>query len=284
MSIRVKLCGLVALASGCSEETYVHLLRPSPAEGTGGVEGSGGISPAGGQPEMGGADGEPHSALIHRYDFEGTGTTVFDRVGSQHGDIRGGAELDGSGYVLLDGDDDYVALPSGLISNLEAVTLTAWLEWQSVPARCWQRILDFGNNDSPEIDGSGNVTSSIFVTPSNCSHNVLTAVLDFVDSQDTIRALEPLPQNEVSFIALVYDEESARFELFLNGELVAGAGANPGRSLSEIEDVNNWLGRSQWVQDQIVFLEARYLEFRIYDRGLLPDEIAELAELGPDEP
>jgi len=231
---------------------------------------------------MGGGEGEPPSALIHRYDFEGTGTAVLDRVGTQHGVVRGGAELEGDGALTFDGNDDYVALPSGLISNLEAVTLVAWLEWQGAPARCWQRILDFGNNDSTEIDGAGNVTSSIFVTPSNCSHNVLTAVLEFVDSQDTIRALEPLPQDESSLVALVYDETDSRFELFLNGELVAAA--TPGRSLSEIDDVNNWLGRSQWIQDQVVFLRARYLEFRIYDRGLSVDEIAELALRGPDQP
>jgi hypothetical protein len=282
----VKLCGLIALLCpllpGCSEETYIHLLRPSPTDGTGGGEATGGTSSSGGQADLGGAGGQPESALIHRYDFEGTGTVVLDRVSNMHGEIRGGAELDGVGSVVLDGSDHYVALPSGLISGLNAVTFAAWLEWQSVPARCWQRILDFGNNDSMEVDGAGNVTSSIFVTPSNCSHNVLTAVVDFVDSQETIRALEPLPADAVSFVALVYDEPNGRFELFYDGDLVASA--VPGRRLSEIDDVNNWLGRSQWIQDQIVFLRARYLEFRIYDRGLSIGEISEMAERGPEQP
>ena len=53
-------------------------------------------------------------------------------------------------------------------------------------------------------------------------------------------------------------------------------------ALSTINDVNNWLGRSQWVQDS--YLSGRYEELRIYDGALSDAEVAMLAERGPDHP
>jgi len=52
--------------------------------------------------------------------------------------------------------------------------------------------------------------------------------------------------------------------------------------LRDIDDRNNWLGRSQWVQD--LLMTARYDEFRIYDRALSESEVAALYARGPDQP
>ena len=118
--------------------------------------------------------------LIHRYSFDGEGTQVVDSVGSADGSLQNGAVLDGAGHVTLDGKDDYVNLPNGLLSGLTDATLVAWLAWSGGPE--WQRVFDFGSTDAGE-DMVGNATSSLFLTP---KANPGTGSLDFVpDHQPT---------------------------------------------------------------------------------------------------
>jgi hypothetical protein len=55
----------------------------------------------------------PASAdLVAHWDFNGaSGTTVTESVGGLDATILGGAALNGSGKVYLDGTDDYVSMP-----------------------------------------------------------------------------------------------------------------------------------------------------------------------------
>ncbi len=70
--------------------------------------------------------------LLHHYDFVGDGTLVPDLVGDADGLVVGGAVLDATGALELDGLDDYVDLPNGLLSSLDAATVTLWVEWRGV--------------------------------------------------------------------------------------------------------------------------------------------------------
>ena len=65
---------------------------------------------------------------------------------------------------------------------------------------------------------------------------------------------------------------------YRNGAL-AGSGS-VAFHLSEIEDVNNWLGRSQW--NSLAAANASYDEVRIYDHALSPADIAASFAAGPD--
>lgn len=289
---RVLATGAAVCLWGCGDDLYFHLLEPRSSgtggQGVGGTDGGGAAGAgagggSGGTPDgLGGApSGGSASVLLHRYDFAGTGTTLTDRAGNADGEVRGGAQLDSSGLLLLDGVDDYVDLPPGLVSALDAMTVAVWLSWRGQPEQCWQRVFDFGNNDATEPDAAGAVTSSLFVTPSTCPNYALSAVLDFSDGGQSVLAPDALPIDQPTFVALVF-EDAQRFELYLDGSLVAGEGVVPSRRLAEIDDHNNWLGRSQWVQDQVVFLKATYDEFRIYGRALTPEELVGLADRGPD--
>jgi hypothetical protein len=60
--------------------------------------------------------------------------------------------------------------------------------------------------------------------------------------------------------------------IFRQGELVAELQAP--LQVSDIDDVNNWLGRSQWDQDPM--LAATLLDFRIYGAALSAAELAAL--------
>lgn len=215
-------------------------------------------------------------APVHHYDFAGDGDVVRDLVSEADGVVVGGAELDGNGGLELDGVDDFVDLPNGLLSPLTEATLTLWLEWGGGP--CWQRLFDFGSS-SAEEGTPASARTSLFVTPASCPSSHLGPVEDDVVSlmfhapgsyslaQDT----SPLPAGERSFVALSVGAQGT-LELSLDGRTVIELSS--ALRLSDLNDVNSWLGRSQWGQDPT--LRARLLDFRIYDVALSSEQVTEL--------
>jgi hypothetical protein len=65
---------------------------------------------------------------------------------------------------------------------------------------------------------------------------------------------------------------------YLNGEL--GGEAPFTAALSDINDVNVWLGRSQYSGDPA--FSGTYHEFRIYDQALTAPQVATSFAAGPD--
>src|SRR4030042_848969 len=81
--------------------------------------------------------------LTHRYSFaNGGGTVAVDSVGGQNGTLVDGASISGNA-VQLDGSNDYVNLPGGLISGYTALSFEAW--FTSTSTSSWTRVWDFGN-------------------------------------------------------------------------------------------------------------------------------------------
>lgn len=217
------------------------------------------------------------SALALRYDFEGLGTVVEDRVGDADAVVRGGAALEAVGGLSLDGVDDYVDMPNGVLSSRRSATIMVWLRWSGGP--CWQRIFDFGSTDTGE-DQVGRATTSLFLTPASCPNQVLTSMTERDADQQAVAAGRSLPIDRTIQVALVLDGDNAQSSLYIDG--VREATAPNAHLMADLHDVNNWLGRSQWVQDN--YLSAQYDELRIYDGALADIEIAVLAERGADRP
>jgi len=280
---------LALVASAClwaCGETRVTLLEPileheggsAPVDAA--VAGSGGGSNTSGNGA--GDAGAPSNSLpphlIHRYTFDGEGTRVVDSVGSADGTLMGGAVLDGAGHVTLDGTDDYVDLPNGLISGLADVTIVAWLAWNGGP--CWQRVFDFGSSDAGE-DSVGNATSSLFATAKRCGNadpelgpaaamETTDGILGSVDGHARF------PELNRAMLAVSVDGKAQELSLYAAGKAVGTGKAVP---LARLTDENDWLGRSQWVQDD--HLQGIYDEFRIYDVVLGDAELAAIEAAGP---
>jgi Concanavalin A-like lectin/glucanases superfamily len=227
------------------------------------------------------------TALVHRYDFEGTGTTVTDRVGTAHGVIKGGATLSlvgGKGAVVLSGGTTgpYVDLPNKLISSLTDVTLEAWVTWGG--GNAWQRIFDFGDstNATPE-DNPANGKSYLFLTPSTdtASTGVMRGVYSLtggaVAAETRVEAATAMAQ-VLAQVALVVDSKGGKLLMYMNG-VSAGEQTFAG-SLASINDVNAWLGRSQYNADPE--LTGTFHDFRIYSAALTPLQIATSFAGGPD--
>lgn len=264
---------MLLLASACSSDTHIRLLEPS--GNGGGGSGSGGTGHVD-LPDAGVGDAGVHG-LILRYDFAGTGNSVLDRVGFVNGQLVGGAMLDGQGGVTLDGKDDFVDIPNGVVSRLDSATFMSWLKWDG--GNCWQRVFDFGNTDKGE-NIMGNALTSLFLTASACPNNNLSATLEVGDNHQSVSASAALPSGRNVQVALVIDRAAPSATLYVDGKSVATSTRT--LDLHVLTDQNNWLGRSQWIQDG--YLKGRYDEFRIYAEALSASEIAAANTRGPDQP
>lgn len=236
-------------------------------------------------PSATGADCVTLEALLaHRYDFEGSGTVVSDRVATAHGTIARGAtlsKLQGKGVVLLGGGAGgaYVDLPNGLLSSLTNATVEAWVTWGG--GSSWQRIFDFGDSTDPTAeDNVGTGKSYLFLSASSDSGGPVVAYSlagNAVDAEMRVQGGAPMSQS-LSHVAVVTDDARNKLTLYVDGVLAAEqpwAG-----SLSAINDVNVWLGRSQFAGDPE--LAAVFHEFRIYKAALSAAQVAASFNAGPD--
>lgn len=290
MSCTRKTATMVLLLglSCCGADAEIAVGRMNPAAaaggGSGGGSGSGGGVGSGGNGGTGVAPCDELPSAAHRYTFDGEGAVVADTVGDADGEVLGGASLDGGGGLALDGEDDYVDLPAGLLAGLRDVTVMAWVARGSGGA--YMRIVDLGvgsgGEDPPEGDGSVG-RSYLAITPST-GFDVRGVAALASDSgaagQVEIPTALSLDDGETHQVAVVVDGEAADMALYVDGALLGRA--TVGFSLSAIQDVNNWLGRSQFDQDP--YFHGRYDELRIYGEALAACAVEAAWSAGPDRP
>jgi len=218
-------------------------------------------------------------ALVHRYRFDGSGTTVTDSRGDHDGVVIN-TQLDGTGRLDLAGgsSDEYVDLPNGMISALTNATFEVWLTWNG--GNGWQRIFDFGDSNAAE-GSQGTGTSYLFLTPQTPSPSLVMRVAYTANgsaNETRLSASAALPSSGMHHVAVVIDDGNNQMHLYQDGASV-GSVAFSG-SLSAIDDVNNWLGRSQYGTDPE--LDGSLHELRIYEAPLSAAQIALSFADGPD--
>ncbi len=275
------------------------------AGASGGTMGSGGSTGgAGGSGGTGGVlcassptDCEAlRDALLHRYRFDGTGPTVTDSVGDADGVVLGGALLMGQGELDLagEGQGEYVDLPNGIISELEDATIETWVIWHG--GEPFQRVFDFGDamrytcvmggmsapEDEPGVCGR----TYLNLMPSSgtaWTDGVRASFLNQpgVHPDDRLTLDGSTVETQVELhLALVVDDSGNQWRLYLDGALEDSAAFLD--HLSDLNDLNNWLGRSQFADDQDRSFDGVYLEFRIYGAALTTSEIQTSFTEGPD--
>ena len=272
LTVTLLACGPQSIdAVSCEKE-------PCLKAGAGGA----GNSSGNGRPVEAGAGGVLAGALIHRYSFDASPDSielvdsVRGRSGALVGAVYGVGEA--AGTVLLAGKDSnqYVDLPNHLLDGLKDVTLEAWVIWAG--GGTWQRIFDFGE-DETGVDGSrtGRPRSYVFLA---CNPEPR-----FAFEQPPARSAEivmtgatPFPTASLTHVAVVINETEQQAALFVDGRETASTLFSA--TLSDVYDVNNWLGRSQYIADP--GFEGSFSEFRIYDRALSATELATSFESGPD--
>ena len=221
----------------------------------------------------------------------------MDSLGGAHGVIKGEGASFASGRLMLPGGPSasaaYVDLPNGLISRHNDATLEGWVTVEG--AQTWARLFDFGSTAGGEIDGPGGGGEGQDYLALAASHG-----MDINRQRLEIRNLDNAaggmnsgsvsgsPQTldtglattlgETFHFAAVYDGAKGELRHYRNGIL---EGALPvSIELANLNDVNNWLGRSNWTAD--ANLQGAFDEFRIYNAALTDEEILDSYNAGPN--
>jgi len=202
----------------------------------------------------------PGLDVLGIYGFE---NSVTNSRGFNHGTAFGSpAYATGANgqAITLDGGDDYVTLPAGML-NVGDITIASRVYWNGTSGS-WQRIFDFGNN----------TTQYMFLTPSSAGGLLRFGIT--LGSYQTEQVLEaaPLPANQWAHVAVTLQGGSIG-KVYVNGSVVASNTITIRPSM--FNPAINYLGKSQYSTDAM--FAGRLDDFQIYNRALSEFEIANLA-------
>jgi uncharacterized protein YjdB len=247
---------------------------------------------------------------LHRYTFnsavtnDGVGLTVPD-AGTPGGadavvaGVYGGgtATFTGSKLHLLGGGSDgaaYVDMPNGLISSLSSsaagpgqLTVEGWVKVNATTF--WPRIFVFGSTTAGEVLGpGGNFTGENFFAFHQIDqyrdwHRVELMNNGYNGGPNTWTTRDFGLENGngafgLTHFAVSWDEASGELVIYENG--VESSRLVTDKKFNHINDVNNWLGRSNWSPDGN--LVGDFDDFRIYGHVLTPAEVMNDYQAGPD--
>lgn len=278
-----------------------------PEQGVAGSGSQGGTTGLGGNAAEGGLGGasdtqacSPNASnwpaeLIHRYDFAGTGTQVFDRVDCSVGTIESvatgaTASLDGTGQLSITDGVSYVKLPPWLIKNAKSSSLTIAVWFTLNQNNRWARVFDFGaTNEGTEQPGTA--IAQFYLTSRSEPNSYYSVVLDNDCNTGGQAVVEPpttFPVGTPVNVAVVVEGDDAlgtsSLRLYLNGaEVTSSLYPTVAQRLTAFTDQHCWLGLSQWTQDNTTYqhFDGSYDEFRIYSRALTAAEVAGLSLTDP---
>ncbi|MCW1883630.1 PQQ-dependent sugar dehydrogenase [Luteolibacter flavescens] len=244
------------------------------------------------------------------------GTTIEDRTGTSAATVVGNnATFDGAALTIpgnTNGNQTpaniaaYVDLQNGLISSKTNLSIEIWATPVSI--KNWQRLFDFGRMGqlSNNVRGGGQVLAGEILptatqAPNNAtsSDNVALAIhrdttantqrmmarLDGGTELGSNTGANLTAGTRYHFLCTFTDGAGAsgatggQLAWYLNGTLVSTLDVN--FRLSEIQDRNNWLGRSMYSADSNA--NIAYDEVRIYDHVLTSAEITASIAAGPDQ-
>jgi len=213
------------------------------------------------------------TTLVHRYSFnESSGTNVADSVGGPtwNGTLpRGGSFGDGL-LGLAASSQQYVNLPSQILSNYAAVTIESWVTFPNqLPVNCF--YFGFG-------DKSGNSGDSyLFCAPR--AGRIAIASGDWTTEQNA-RSETDFSFRTNLHLTAVFNPPAGYAALYTNGVL-AGINADVTLPLSVVNNAFSYVGRSLYANDP--YPDFSLDEFRIYDGALSANEIAATEALGPQQ-
>ncbi|HTV20167.1 MAG TPA: LamG domain-containing protein [Polyangiaceae bacterium] len=232
------------------------------------------------------ACGQLRAALRNLYTFDGQGTTVVDALNGDDGTVlhvEATPEvpldtLQRNGRLTLDGSGSYVDLPDGIVSRLSDATFEAWVTWRG--GDFWSRIFDFGDNGGTPVNG----VTYLFLTPSNADNGTVRVAYSVAGPQQETIAdgaaslpIHAAQDHTPDQVAVVVDRTNSVVRLYSNGVEIRSE--NEVVDLGAIRDVNNWLGRSNYLVDPP--LAATLVEFRIYGQALTADQLNASYQAGP---
>ncbi len=190
------------------------------------------------------------------------GPTLADSSGGDNTAILTGPYSFGAGRVdnALNLAGGYAALPTGIVSQFDDLTISTWVKLTSLDT--WARIFDFGDN----------TTSYMFLTPQSSTGRPRFAIRTPSIGEQIVDSSTTIPLGVWTNIAITLNGSTAR--LYING---VERGVNAGVTLNPSSLGNtaaNYIGKSQWPDPA---LNGSVDDFRIYSRALSAAELVAIA-------
>ncbi len=252
-------------------------------------------------------------SVTHRWSFNGggataNGTVIPDAVGGASGTIVGTGATRNANTLTLPGTTGgnveassiaaYFDLPNGIVSSKTDMTVEIWATIQST--KNWQRLFDFGSMNITGNGAPGEITNTSGAPGggTNSRDNIMLSVSRDNDINRQRLVARNNGAGEIGNNNSLETAAGTRYHYVVTFQ--AGVGANPATGgrliwyrdgtevgfvdtnfrLDAIEDVNNWLGRSQYTNDSNANIS--YDEFRLYSGALTPADIQASGDAGPD--
>jgi len=228
---------------------------------------------------------QPASVLAHRYSFSDANgsTTVADSVGGSawNGKVMTNGPtpaaypgvFSGSQLTISSNLSEYVQLPSGIISNYNAVTIEAWATFpDALPGACF--FFGFGNTD-----GGGAGEDYIYLQPSGGHIGITGFDPGWQGPENTAGTYGNLSSHSNIHIAAIFNPQANWIAVYTNGVL-AGKNIATTWQLNQVSSVLNYICRSLYTGDQ--YMDASLDEFRIYSGALTSQGIAISDAAGPN--
>ena len=200
---------------------------------------------------------------------------------------RHGSALNLSGSPI--GLAEHVRLSEGIVANLQDFTIATWIrpalyDPQTLSDRrgdplsitAGSAIFSFG---SPNPEYAEPPLAHMYMTVRASNDNPVPRFAITTTGQDGEQALDgnqPLPVDEWAHIAIT--REGAVGTLYINGVPVA---TNSAMTLAPADlgaTTGNWIGRHQFPQRNVSYLNAALDEFQIYGRALTASEVRSLMD------
>jgi len=241
---------------------------------------------------------------VHRYTFSETavanasGLEFKDSVGTAHGKVLGtGAEFTGTRLKLAGGpsaEAAYGDLPNGLVSKNSKnnggtgqFSFETWFRHSA--SRTWSRVFDFGSSTSEdntgEVIGPGGGGTGLYYLEysAQIDGDVNNRRLEIRNEDPAGGGIVTLDVPTRGFntdvhVAVTWDETTGRIAVYENGDRLGALTTDD--PMSDLNDVNVWLGRSNWVGDQNT--QGEYDEVRIYDYVLSAGQVLGNTQAGPN--
>ena len=232
--------------------------------------------------------------LISHWPFD---TDAKDAVGSNHGELKGGANT-AKGKIgnslSLDGVDDYVDFPkstSDELSKLSQGTIMFWFKFQSIlDKQVVMPLLFFGMDNENDIDNMliieiGHFKDGGFdIQPDPNNKKIYTTwIKNNMEPFLCFDTKTNVAENEWNHFALVVGENKNIG--YLNGIELNNRYYNFGTStdssfLTDIKPLEKMFigkGRSSWmISPKFVYFKGNIDDLRIYNKVLLPQEIQKI--------
>lgn len=169
--------------------------------------------------------------------------------------------------VRLDGVDDYIKVPNGIIEKLSDFTISSWVYADTIAA--WSRIFDFGSNTS----------YNMFLSVSEGSGKLKFSLSGVNNVSQAVTASGTLPVKTWSFVTVTLTGN--KLCIFLNGKLVGSSLTFTNRPYDLGTTTANYIGKSQYAADP--YFRGNIDDFRIYNYAMSVDEVLASMAMTPVE-